>query len=958
ECEKNEYNKYVLDIYNVNCRNITRENNISKGDQEKIQKNYILNTLEDVANIYNMQNKNDENGKLQNQNDGNGKLEKGMNGYTKSKSVKKLKGKVLTKDSISRDNFSITNEKIENKFVDNNNKNNNNNSGNVCTSNCGINNIVDGNVDNKILKYYDNINNNQVSNNLLRSNENLFNTKIEMNNPVLHIVGNVGNVGNVGSINSIGSVGSVGSASNSLIQSGNVGNVGNVGNYNSSDISQGGGGNNNNREGSNKVSPYRLNSVNLNMLNKKYNYNMNSGNGNTNVLKLIYRNDQHPNIKNGDSPLYLINGEYNKNMNRNNTSSNSTKSSSNHSTNSILSFRGVNNNEKNSNNLKNLVNKDNYGYVEPIQNSFESFRPIINPIAQGKNIKNVGNLKHSNNVSQTFKINNNENVRNVGMHMVPNGVRSGVISGGVNGVVSGGVNGGDMGIYINSKHPSMCSLDSKNNYNREMASSKNQQNNIGTDFEGNYKSAKDMMPLHDNNMSQHKLVDGKIKIMHPRDGKVMADSVRSDANNGGNGSGGSGEVNRVVNMVGKIKPNFVIPKNVNINPNNNFSEYQREIHNSKIIKMNNNISNIKNDIVNDINSYMYGNKLNIDIRNDSKTMMKDIKKNRREYLVEPYKKINQDNYHIVKNILFNRNLIHPQIVNGSYISNCNIRRNSNSSVASNLSNNSNMINYGNIFYLDNKVGFKNVLKPNSQLYKDISILNNTKNKNPNELLKKKKKKIITKYEVKYFLVNTVKAIGCVLKKWKTKKMGIYFWFHIQCIESEKDLDFYINIFNFLFEIITGKNIYYQHNNINNIINIFKEFILYDCKHIFKKIIKILNNYAKKNSKHFSIFGNLKEDLLNVNKSLLLNESEQKSFLTSSDNLIPSTSQQVQNDVNNFENQDNKKNNFLEYLFNSIKDNYYSLEKNNTGKLYLSNMFSGFSELNYNEIFNVFLKQPN
>ncbi|CXH92917.1 conserved Plasmodium protein, unknown function [Plasmodium berghei] len=1005
ECEKNEYNKYVLDICNVSCRNITRENNISKNDQEKIQKNYILNTLEDVTNIYNMQNKNNGNDVLNQYNkikiSQNDKSQKGMKGSTKPKSVKKMKGKLLTNDPINIDNFSITNEKIENKFVDNNN-------GNVSTFNGGIsngiNNIIDGNNDNKILKYYDNLNNNQASNNLLRNNENFFNTKMEINNPVLHIVGNIisrkNMVPNIGAnyytnnimneqgnnINFVKDMdpnvkqnlnqpegqcaekntheqflteNNINNMNNNFIQSQNVGNC------NSSDIDQGINGNNN-QDGSNKISPYSLNSVNLNMLNKKYNYSMNNGNTNTNtnVLKLIYRNDKYSNIKNGDSPLYLINDEYNKNMNRNNTSSNSTKSSSNHSTNSIISFRGVNNNqnlkidnnEKNSNNLKNVLNRDNYGYVEPTQNSSESFRSIINAGGLGTNIKNVGNLKHSNNISQAFKINNNENVRNVGIHMIPNGLRNSVTNNGVNNVVNAGISSditSNMVIHINPTHPNMANLDTKNNCNREIISSKSQQNNI-TDFEGSYKNAKELMHLHDNNMNKHKSVDVQIKTIHQTDGKLMADSIRNDTNS-------NNDINRIMNMAAKIKSNVIISNSANINSNNNFGEYQREINNNNNnkIKMSN-VQNAKNEIVNDmnINNYMYGNKLNTDIRNDNKIIMKDITRNRKEYLVEPYKKLNHDNYNVMKNILFNRSFVNPQIVNGSYISNYNMRRNSSSSVASNMSNNSNVINYGNIFYLDNKVGFKNIIKPNDQLCKDISILSNTKNKSSNELLKKNKKIIITKHEVKSFLVNTIKAIGCILKKWKKKKMGIYFWFHIQCIEGEKDLNFYINIFNSLFEIITGKNIYYQHNDINNIINIFKEFILYDCKHIFKKSIKILNHYAKKNSNNFSIFGNIKEDLLNVNKSLLLNEYEKKSFLTLSNNLVTSTGIEVQNDINNFENHDNKKNNFLEYLFNSMKDNYYSLEKNNTGKLYLSNMFTSFSELNYNEIFNVFLKQPN
>ncbi|CAD2096846.1 hypothetical protein YYG_05007 [Plasmodium vinckei petteri] len=1027
ECEKNDYNKYVLDMCNMSRRNSARENSIPKNDSEQIQANPILNPSDDVTNIYNTQNKNDGNDMLnqfnkikvvQNEKTQN----RGMKMVTKAKPIKRMKGNFLTKDSIGRDNFSTSNEQVENKFIGN---------GNVSpfngAINNGINNTIDGNDDNKILKYYDNLNNNLLSNNLLRNNENFLNSKMEINNPVLHIVGNI-----ISRKNLMSNIGVNYYTNNIMNEQGNNVNFGkdidlnskqnlnqseeqsveknnpeqfstenntnnnlfhsqNVTNNNSNDITRGMN-SNNNWGGPNKISPYSLNSVNLNMLNKKYNYNINNGNMNANVLKLIYRNDKYPNIKNVDNPSYLLNEEYNKNTNGNHTSSNSTKSSSNQSTNSIISFRGVNNNknlkidsnEKNSNNLKNTVNEDNYGYIDPIQNSSEQFRSIINARNQGKNIKNVVNLKNSNNIPPNFKINNKENVRNLGIHMVPNGLRNNIVNNIVNNMNVGMGNDitNNLVNHISPKLPSMIYLNAKNNCNRELNIPKAHLNGLTTDIDPSYKNTKDFMPLHDNNMNQHKLVDGKIKAMHPKDAKLMTDSVRSDASvssvsnaSGINSVSNASGINNVSNigsisssgvsggmshgrigvpnmsMAAKIKPGIMLPNSGNIKPNNNFIEYQKEVNNNNKIKINN-IHNVKNEMINDMNNYIYINKPNIDIRNDNKIMMKDITRNRKDYLVEPYKKFNQENYHVMKNILFNRNFVNPQIMNGTFISNYNMRRNSSSSVASNISNNSNIINCTNsLFYLDNVLGFKNNIKSNEQLSKDTPIFSNVKNKSSNEVAKKCNKIIITKYEVKSFLVNTIKAIGCILKKWKNKKMGMYFWFHIQCIETEKDLNFYINIFNSLFEIITGKNIYYQNNDINNIINIFKEFILYDCKHIFKKSIKILNNYAKKNSNNFSTFGNFKEDILNVNKSILLNEDENKSFLTSSDNLIASTGLEVQNE-------DNKKDNFLEHLFNSMKDNYHSLEKNNTGKLYLSNMFTSFSELNYNEIFNVFLKQPN
>ncbi|CAD2085200.1 conserved Plasmodium protein, unknown function [Plasmodium vinckei brucechwatti] len=1021
DCEKNEYNKYVLDMCNMGRRNSARENSIPKNDSEQIQANPILNTSEDVTNIYNTQNKNNGNDMLnqfnkikvvQNEKTQN----RGMKMATKAKPIKRMKGNFLTKDSISRDNFSTPNEQVENKFIGN---------GNTApfngAINNGINNTINGNDDNKILKYYDNLNNNLLSNNLLRNNEKFLNSKMEINNPVLHIVGNI-----ISRKNLMSNIGVNYFTNNIMNEQGNNVNFGkdmdlnakqnlnqseeqcaekntpeqfstenntnnnlfhpqNVTSNNGNDITRGMNGSNN-WGGPNKISPYSLNSVNLNMLNKKYNYNMNNGSINANVLKLIYRNDKYPNIKNVDNPSYLLNEEYNKNMNGNHTSSNSTKSSSNQSTNSIISFRGVNNNknlkidsnEKNSNNLKNTVNEDNYGYIDPMQNSSEQFRSIINARNQGKNIKNIGNLKNSNNIPPNFKINNKENVRNLGIHMVPNGLRNNIVNNIVNNmnVAMGNDITNNLVNHISPKLPSMIYLNAKNNCNRELNIPKAHLNGLATDIDPSYKNTKDLMPLHDNNMNQHKLVDGKIKAMHPKDAKLMTDSVRSDAsvssvsnangiNSVGNigsisSSGVSGGMNHArigvpnISMAAKIKPGIMLPNSGNIKPNNNFIDYQKEVNNNNNnnkIKINN-MHNAKNEMINDMNNYIYINKPNIDIRNDNKIMLKDITRNRKDYLVEPYKKFNQENYHVMKNILFSRNFVNPQIMNGAFISNYNMRRNSSSSVASNISNNSNIINCTNsLFYLDNVLGFKNNIKSNDQLSKDTPIFSNAKNKSSNEAAKKCNKIIITKYEVKSFLVNTIKAIGCILKKWKNKKMGMYFWFHIQCIETEKDLNFYIHIFNSLFEIITGKNIYYQHNDINNIINIFKEFILYDCKHIFKKSIKILNNYAKKNSNNFSTFGNFKEDILNVNKSILLNDDENKSSHTSSDNLVASTGLEVQNE-------DNKKDNFLEHLFNSMKDNYHSLEKNNAGKMYLSNMFTSFNELNYNEIFNVFLKQPN
>ncbi|GAW79548.1 hypothetical protein, conserved [Plasmodium gonderi] len=298
--------------------------------------------------------------------------------------------------------------------------------------------------------------------------------------------------------------------------------------------------------------------------------------------------------------------------------------------------------------------------------------------------------------------------------------------------------------------------------------------------------------------------------------------------------------------------------------------------------------------------------------------------------IGPYnKKINEEHCKMLKNIVQRRNLINYKYMN-SWMSNLENRnkRDMRTSCCSSFRRNSRH-------------------KPFEMLGKEKKVLFE-RIKETNKIMNSNKKKVIsTNYEIKTFLLNTIKAIGIVLTKWKLKDFGMYFWFHIKCIEKETDLKFYIKIFNSLFEIITGKGIYYQSNDINNLVNVFKEFIIYDCKNIFKKSLKILNKYAKKNSPDFSIFHN-DENVLNINKSLLLGCEEVYSNPNSNND---ETSLGKKRDSD-----EKSSNNFFGVLFNSLKQNHDSFEKIGLDKLYLSNIFANFNELNYSEIFHLFLRK--
>ncbi|KOB86217.1 hypothetical protein PFDG_01928 [Plasmodium falciparum Dd2] len=232
-------------------------------------------------------------------------------------------------------------------------------------------------------------------------------------------------------------------------------------------------------------------------------------------------------------------------------------------------------------------------------------------------------------------------------------------------------------------------------------------------------------------------------------------------------------------------------------------------------------------------------------------------------------------------------------------------------------------------------------------------------------IKQNEKLIYTNYEIKMFLLNTIKAIGIVFKKWKFKNFGLYFWYHIKCIENERDLNFYIKIFNFLFEIITGKNIYYQINDIHNIVALFKEFKIYDCKHVLKKSIKVLNKYAKKNSKEFSLFENNQHVVLDINKHMLFNDDEKKlttcnikqneqeqiktKVLYDHDNINVDTKQNYQKIITNKNN--HPKDNFYSYLYDSLQGKNHIFQQPGVQNMHIYNMFAQFNELNFNDMFN-------
>ncbi|ANQ06470.1 Uncharacterized protein PCOAH_00008550 [Plasmodium coatneyi] len=254
-----------------------------------------------------------------------------------------------------------------------------------------------------------------------------------------------------------------------------------------------------------------------------------------------------------------------------------------------------------------------------------------------------------------------------------------------------------------------------------------------------------------------------------------------------------------------------------------------------------------------------------------------------------------------------------------------------------------------------------IFKPNEKVNKEkemqlLDIMIKEANKTLSE---KKKKNQLTKFEIKAFLLNTLKAIGIVQAKWKLKDFGMHFWFHIKSIEKERDLNFYVKFFDSLFQIITGKGIHFQPNDVNLLVNLFKEFHIYDCKNIFRTSLKVLNRYAKRNFKDFSILDNA-EDILDVNKALLQGMEGETggggADTPTSVDITPVDAAGGDTSAGTPSRAPPSSNNFFDFLFSSIKENHDALQKVGQEKLYLSNIFANFNELNYGQLFHLFMRK--
>ncbi|EUD66848.1 hypothetical protein C922_02833 [Plasmodium inui San Antonio 1] len=231
---------------------------------------------------------------------------------------------------------------------------------------------------------------------------------------------------------------------------------------------------------------------------------------------------------------------------------------------------------------------------------------------------------------------------------------------------------------------------------------------------------------------------------------------------------------------------------------------------------------------------------------------------------------------------------------------------------------------------------------------------------------KKKKVLSTRFEIKAFLLNTMKAIGIVQAKWKLKNFGMYFWFHIKCIEKERDLNFYVKFFDSLFEIMTGKGIHFQQNDLHFLVNVFKDFHIYDCKNILRTSLKILNKYAKRKCKDFSILEDAEEDILDVNRALLLGgaagstgggaDSSETAAATSAATSRTTEATGGGTGTGTSIPAPPSSSNFFDVLFTSLKENHDALQKVGQEKLYLSNILSNFNELNYAELSHLFLRK--
>ncbi|CRG98806.1 conserved Plasmodium protein, unknown function [Plasmodium relictum] len=503
---------------------------------------------------------------------------------------------------------------------------------------------------------------------------------------------------------------------------------------------------------------------------------------------------------------------------------------------------------RNNKNMNDIINMKSISYISNFtqftNNENDKIIRINNKNETVNNLKNINNIKSINSLSNLNSVNHLNNLNNV--------------------------------------NNSMYYLNLKSNTNIENSKIRNSASLSKCTLEIPHKNIKNSQLTQDN-ISYTRKIEDKLKFMK----NISVDKNNSDIKD---------SLTCIMQM-----------KNVDdTNKNNNLLKNTSILNNILIDKLkdtDNNKSNKNQAITKKELIYLKDHKNNNDLysssasfnnMNDNKIAIKKILKKKKDLNGISYKKINDENYKMIKNLLQNKNMINHKFINS--LPKYDLKKN---------------------FTLNN-----NYIEREHK-----ELLHLEQNTEMQKIINSKKKIILTKFELKTFLLNTIKALGIVLKKWKLKKFGVYFWFHIKCIESEIELGFYINIFNFLFEIITGKNIYYQSNDINYIVRLFKEFIIYDCKNIFKKCIKILNRYAKKNSKEFSIFEN-NEDIIKLNKSLLLNEDE----------------------LNN----NNKKNNFYDFLFNRIKETNDFFEKNGEENIHLCNIFSNFNELNYNEIFNFYL----
>ncbi|CRG95411.1 conserved Plasmodium protein, unknown function [Plasmodium gallinaceum] len=594
-----------------------------------------------------------------------------------------------------------------------------------------------------------------------------------------------------------------------------------------------------------------------------------------NAMELTYKNE---NFVNHNLYSNNINNKYiSNNINYINKNSNIIKHNlNNNNLNNLNKSYNTNVNIKNDVIHNNKINDKSSN----LMNYFNENNKSINDIINLKNIRNIDNFSH-------FTYNDNNRIRRVNnksetMNNI-NTIKSIRSVNNLNNIS----NMNDLTV-VNNMNNFNC--ENNNMYFLNMKFNKNTENDK---IRSNTNISKDILEKSHNNLKNSQIKQDKINHINKNEDKLKFLKNNSVAKK---------------NVDIKDSMNCVIQmNNVNDANKNNYELKNTSILSNNLVDKLKNIDvdhkNNKNQFItkkemifikdNKNNNELYSSSINLKDANNNKNAIKKISKRKKDLNNNSYKKLNDENYKIIKSLIQKKNIINNKYINAIP-----------------------------------KYDLKDFSQNNKCIEKEYKeLLHLEQNAEVQKVINNKKKIILTKFELKIFLLNTIKAIGIVLKNWKLKKFGLYFWFHIKCIENELDLSFYINIFNFLFEIITGRSIYCQSNDINNIVKLFKEFIIYDCKNIFKKSVKILNKYAKKNSSNFSIFEN-NEDIIKLNKSLLLNEDEL--------------------------NTNNKKNNFYDYLFNTMKETNDFFEKNGQEDMYFYNIFANFNELNYNEIFNFYI----